>query len=60
MYGHPHIAAEMRRYWLEDMLRTADKARLIGSLPRKTRSFRLGRYRLTVVKEVTTHVPRLV
>ena len=60
MYGHPHIAAEMHRYRLEDMLRSADKARLIASLPRKTRSFRLGRYRLPVVKEVTTRVPRLV
>lgn len=60
MYGHPHIAAEMHRYRLEDMLRTADKARLIASLPRKPRSFRLGHYRLTLVKEVTPHVPRLV
>ena len=60
MYGHPHIAAEMQRYRLEDMLRTADKARFIASLPRKSRSFRLGHYRLTLVKEATPYVPRLV
>lgn len=60
MHSHPHIAAEMHRYRLEDMARRADKARLIASLPPKPRSFRLGHYRLILVKEVTPHVPRLV
>ena len=60
MNGHPYIAAEMSRYRLEDMLRAAEKARLIASLPRKTRSFKLGAYRLTFVKEVAPHVPRMV
>ncbi len=54
------IALKLHQYRLDEMREAADEARLIASLPRKTRSFRLGAYRLTLVKEETPHVPRMV
>ena len=54
------IALKLHQYRLDEMREAADKARLIASLPRKNRSFKLGAYRLTLEKEGPPHVPRMV
>ena len=54
------MALKFHQYRLDEMRDAADKARLIAQLPRKNRSFKLGAYRLTLEKEVTPHVPRMV
>ncbi len=54
------IALKLHQYRLDEMREAADKARLIASLPRKNRSFKLGAYRLTLEKEAPPHVPRMV
>lgn len=56
----PGMALKFHQYRLDEMRDAADKARLIAELPRKNRSFKLGPYRLTLEKEVTPHVPRMV
>jgi hypothetical protein len=51
------IAADMHRYRIEEMHRAAEHARMISSLPRKTRSYQLGRYRFTLTKDPTPQIP---
>lgn len=53
-------AMKFHQYRLNEMRQAADKARLIADLPRKSRTFKLGTYRLTLAKEATPHVPRMV
>jgi len=53
-------AMKFHQYRLNEMRQAADKARLIADLPRKSHTFKLGAYRLTLAKEATTHVPRMV
>ena len=54
---NPHIAADMHQYRTEEIHRAAEPARLTSSLPRKTRSYQLGRYRFTLTKDATPQVP---
>lgn len=54
---YPHIAADMHQHRIQEMHRAAKHALLISSLPRKTRSYQLGRYRFTLTKDATPHVP---
>jgi hypothetical protein len=54
---YPHLAADMHLYRIEEMHRAAEHAHLISSLPRKTRSYQLGRYRFTLTKDATPQVP---
>ena len=46
---------------MEQMRKTAYQKRLITNLTRQSRSFsfKLGRYRLNLIRETTPHVPRL-
>ncbi|MEE8407377.1 MAG: hypothetical protein V3S32_09540 [Acidimicrobiia bacterium] len=53
-------AMKFHQYRLSEMRQAADKARLFADLPRKSRTFKLGAYRLTLAKEATPHVPRMV
>jgi hypothetical protein len=57
MYIDSHLAADIHRYRIEETHRTAEHRRLIAALPRKTRSYRLGSYRLTLAKAATPQVP---
>ena len=60
MLINPGMALKFHQYRLDEMHDAGDKARLTAQLPRKSRSFKLGAYRLTLEKEVSTHVPRMV
>jgi hypothetical protein len=64
MYGHPAIAYWVAQSILDDRREEARAHRYtrVAAKPRpkyKHRSVRLGRYRLTLTKEVTS-VPRMV
>jgi len=59
MDSHTYFATEMHRYRAEQMTRAVGRARLIASLPRRTRSLKLGTYRLTLTK-LATGVPSTV
>ena len=54
---YPHVAADMHQYRIEELHRAAEHARLISSLPRKTRSYQFGRYRFTLTKDAAPQVP---
>lgn len=58
MNGHPAIAYLIAEHMLEERRREARYRHRDGSAPR-TRSVRLGRYRLTITREATG-VPRTV
>lgn len=45
---HPEMAYHMIEQTAEERRRRATEARLADSLPRRKRSIRLGRYRLTI------------
>jgi hypothetical protein len=58
MNGHPAIAYLIAEHMLEERRREA-RSRHEGGLAPRTRSVRVGRYRLTVTKEAA-NVPRTV
>ncbi len=56
---HSYVAAEMQRSRSETVISAVERARLIDSFPRGTRSLKLGAHRLTFGK-IPRNVPRTV
>jgi hypothetical protein len=53
-------ALKLHEHRINELRQSAEKARLIAGLTSRSRSFKLGNYRLTLAKEPNAHVPRMV
>lgn len=53
-------ALKLHEHRINELRQSAEKARLTAGQPSKSRSFKLGNYRLTLAKEPQAYVPHMV